>query len=50
MSAHCSEAFQKRFFGTHYFNPPRYMKLFEIIPGPKTDKALLDDMAAFARG
>ncbi len=48
MSAHCSEAFQKRFFGTHYFNPPRYMKLFELIPGPKTDKALLDDMAKFA--
>lgn len=48
MSAHLSEDFQKHFFGTHYFNPPRYMKLFEIIPGPKTDQAVLDDMAKFA--
>ena len=48
MSAHCSEDFQKRFFGTHYFNPPRYMKLFEIIPGSKTDPGIIADMARFA--
>jgi 3-hydroxyacyl-CoA dehydrogenase len=32
-----SEDFQKNFFGTHFFNPPRYLKLLEVIPTPKTD-------------
>jgi 3-hydroxyacyl-CoA dehydrogenase len=32
-----SEDFQKHFCGTHFFNPPRYLKLLEIIPTPKTD-------------
>ena len=32
-----SEDFQKNFCGTHFFNPPRYLKLLEIIPTPKTD-------------
>ncbi|MGB0949960.1 MAG: 3-hydroxyacyl-CoA dehydrogenase family protein, partial [Marinirhabdus sp.] len=36
MSAGRSEDFQKNFCGTHFFNPPRYLKLLEIIPGPKT--------------
>ena len=31
-----SEDFQQHFAGTHFFNPPRYMKLVELIPGPKT--------------
>jgi len=31
-----SENFQKHWAGTHFFNPPRYMKLVELIPGPKT--------------
>lgn len=31
-----SEDFQKHFAGTHFFNPPRYLKLLEIIPTPKT--------------
>ncbi len=31
-----SEDFQKNFCGTHFFNPPRYLKLLEIIPSPKT--------------
>jgi len=31
-----SEDFQRHFAGTHFFNPPRYMKLVELIPGPKT--------------
>ena len=47
MSEHLSEAFQKRFLGTHFFNPPRYMKLFEVIPGPKTDPEVIDLMAEF---
>lgn len=36
MSEGRSEDFQHHFCGTHFFNPPRYLKLFEVIPGPKT--------------
>ncbi|WP_298345386.1 3-hydroxyacyl-CoA dehydrogenase/enoyl-CoA hydratase family protein [uncultured Algibacter sp.] len=42
MSEGRSEDFQKHFCGTHFFNPARYLKLFEIIPGPKTDQSILD--------
>jgi 3-hydroxyacyl-CoA dehydrogenase len=42
MSEERSDDFQKHFCGTHFFNPPRYLKLFEIIPGPKTDPEVLD--------
>lgn len=42
MSEGRSEDFQKHFCGTHFFNPARYLKLFEIIPGPKTDSEILD--------
>ncbi len=37
-----SEDFQKHFCGTHFFNPPRYLQLLEIIPTPKTDQEVLD--------
>jgi len=37
-----SEDFQKYFCGTHFFNPPRYLKLLEIIPSPKTDTDVID--------
>ncbi len=37
-----SEDFQKHFCGTHFFNPPRYLRLLEIIPTPKTDQAIVD--------
>jgi len=37
-----SEDFQKHWAGTHFFNPPRYMKLAEIIPGPKTLPEVLE--------
>ena len=37
-----SEDFQKHFCGTHFFNPPRYLRLFEVIPNPKTDPAVID--------
>ncbi|WP_025741681.1 3-hydroxyacyl-CoA dehydrogenase/enoyl-CoA hydratase family protein [Aquimarina pacifica] len=37
-----SEDFQKHFCGTHFFNPARYLKLFEIIPGPNTSNEVLD--------
>jgi 3-hydroxyacyl-CoA dehydrogenase len=38
----------RRFFGTHFFNPPRYMQLLEIIPAPETDFAVVAAFAAFA--
>ncbi|WP_406683080.1 3-hydroxyacyl-CoA dehydrogenase NAD-binding domain-containing protein [Seonamhaeicola sp. MEBiC1930] len=41
MSEGRSEDFQKHFCGTHFFNPARYLKLFEIIPGPKTSQEVL---------
>lgn len=37
-----SEDFGKHFCGTHFFNPPRYLKLFEIIPGPDTSSEVID--------
>ena len=37
-----SEDFQKHFCGSHFFNPPRYLKLLEIIPTPLTDPAVTD--------
>ncbi len=42
MSEGRSEDFQKHFCGTHFFNPARYLKLFEIIPGPNTSQEVLD--------
>jgi 3-hydroxyacyl-CoA dehydrogenase len=37
-----SEDFQKHFCGTHFFNPPRYLRLLEIIPTPKTSPEVVD--------
>jgi 3-hydroxyacyl-CoA dehydrogenase len=37
-----SEDFQKHFCGTHFFNPPRYLRLLEVIPTAKTDQAVID--------
>jgi len=37
-----SEDFQKHFCGTHFFNPPRYLRLLEIIPTPHTDPEIVD--------
>jgi 3-hydroxyacyl-CoA dehydrogenase len=39
-----SEDFQENFVGTHFFNPPRYLRLLEIIPGPKTKPEIVDFM------
>ena len=39
---------KKHFLGTHFFNPPRYMKLMEIIPGEETDKEIVDFMVKFS--
>jgi 3-hydroxyacyl-CoA dehydrogenase len=37
-----SEDFKKHFCGTHFFNPPRYLRLLEIIPTPHTNQAVVD--------
>ncbi len=42
MSEGRSDDFQEHFCGTHFFNPARYLKLFEIIPGPQTSPEVLD--------
>ena len=42
------EAFAKDFLITHFFNPPRYMRLLEIVTGPRTDPALAATVADFA--
>ncbi len=39
---------RRRFFGTHFFNPPRPMRLMEVIPAAETDPALVAGFAAFA--
>lgn len=47
MAERRGEEFRRHFMGTHFFNPPRYMKLLEIIPGRDTDPALVSRMKAF---
>ena len=42
------ESLRPRFFGAHFFNPPRYMYLLEVIPTRYTDPRLVDDFADFA--
>ena len=42
-----SEDFRRRFLGTHFFNPPRYLKLVELIPTADTDPAVLEQVRAF---
>lgn len=42
-----SEDFRRNFLGTHFFNPPRYLRLLEVIPTPYTDQALVDFMTRY---
>ena len=42
-----SDDFRKNWFGTHFFNPPRYMRLLEIIPTPESDPAAMDAISRF---
>jgi len=44
-----SQSFRRRFLGTHFFNPPRYLKLLELIPTADTDPQLLDRLTQFGR-
>jgi 3-hydroxyacyl-CoA dehydrogenase len=43
-----SESFRKHFLGTHFFNPPRYLHLLEVIPYLDTDPAILEFVSTFA--
>lgn len=43
-----SDDFRRCWFGTHFFNPPRYMRLMELIPTPDTDSSLLQTIEWFA--
>lgn len=43
-----SDDFKKHFLGTHFFNPPRYMKLLEIIPANDTDSEVLSFITDFS--
>jgi 3-hydroxyacyl-CoA dehydrogenase len=43
-----SSGFRRRFLGTHFFNPPRYLHLLEVIPGPETAIELLEFVTRFA--
>ncbi|UCF67030.1 MAG: 3-hydroxyacyl-CoA dehydrogenase/enoyl-CoA hydratase family protein [Acidobacteriota bacterium] len=47
MSEGLDEEFRRHFLGTHFFNPPRYLKLMEIIPTSDTDAEVLETMVRF---
>jgi len=42
-----SDDFRRSWFGTHFFNPPRYMRLLELIPTPEADPAAIDTVSHF---
>ena len=44
-----SDDFRRSWFGTHFFNPPRYMRLLELIPTPEADRAAIDAVVALLR-
>jgi 3-hydroxyacyl-CoA dehydrogenase len=43
-----SESFRRHFLGTHFFNPPRYLRLLEVIPTAETDPAIVQTVTRFA--
>jgi 3-hydroxyacyl-CoA dehydrogenase len=43
-----SDDFRRSWFGTHFFNPPRYMRLLEIIPTPESDPKLIEAVTHFS--
>jgi len=47
MSSERSEDFQQHFAVTHFFNPPRYLKLFEIVPGPNCKNEVIEFLNMF---
>jgi 3-hydroxyacyl-CoA dehydrogenase len=42
-----SDDFRRAWFGTHFFNPPRYMRLLELIPTPEADRGMIDAVSHF---
>src|SRR5271168_922172 len=48
IAAEMPPEFRKHWFGTHFFNPPRYMRLLEVIPTPEADPAAIAAIASFA--
>jgi 3-hydroxyacyl-CoA dehydrogenase len=42
-----SDDFRRHWFGTHFFNPPRYMRLLELIPTPESDRTAMETIAQF---
>lgn len=49
MIADCSYDLRSHFLGTHFFNPPRYLRLLEIIPTKDTDPSVIQFMTTFAK-
>lgn len=47
ISENCSDEFRSHFLGTHFFNPPRYMKLLEVIPTESTSQKVVEYMSQF---
>ncbi|MBI4789254.1 MAG: 3-hydroxyacyl-CoA dehydrogenase/enoyl-CoA hydratase family protein [Chloroflexi bacterium] len=47
IAANCSDSFKAHFLGTHFFNPPRYLKLLEVIPSPLTSPEVLEFVKEF---
>jgi 3-hydroxyacyl-CoA dehydrogenase len=47
ISEDCSDEFRENFLGTHFFNPPRYMKLLEVIPTEDTSRDVISNMQNF---
>jgi 3-hydroxyacyl-CoA dehydrogenase len=48
LAAGRSEDFRRHWLGTHFFNPPRYLHLLEVIPTADTDRTVVDDVSSFA--
>ncbi len=44
-----SDDFKRRFLGTHFFNPPRYQKLLEVVPTGRTEPSVVERVAQFGR-
>ena len=49
IAEHLGEDFTRRFAGTHFFNPPRYLNLLEVIPHPNTDRAVVDFLMHYGK-
>ncbi|HEX7594480.1 MAG TPA: 3-hydroxyacyl-CoA dehydrogenase family protein, partial [Anaerolineae bacterium] len=47
IAANCSDSFKQHFLGTHFFNPPRYLKLLEVIPAPQTSPEVTEFVKCF---